>query len=454
MNLNNTFQKGAIALLVASAIALAGCSKTDNERQNPIDSVPPTPASISDIEVSDDSANIKWQSGVDNQTAPKDLRYQLLWQGSKNIKTSGSPKAHFSEQTLANLTPNTSYTVWVKVWDKAGNASESPKKIFTTTEDKTIGIRDTNLEPTQKFETDYFIEVTTTKKIGETIHLEIGNAPYKNLKWIDRNHNGVYDKDDVISTIIKGWIDINNSGKFEEGTDEIVGPYRKENFSFPLKSQTFKIYGKVGELKINDNEITSLKLENAPDLKKLDARNNKLTSLDLSLNNKLEELYLRKNTLKNLSLNAFALTTVDLANNMFERLDLSKAPNIEILFLASNPQLSSLTVSEYLLSLESFDTFDTALTSLDLSFCPNLDFLRVSATPLKNLDVSNNSNLTDVSIERFEGKGLIGEALSQFVESLPEKKASKKGDIYLSKDQATEAIKTVLQRKHWNVFEI
>lgn len=274
------------------------------------------------------------------------------------------------------------------------------------------------------------------------------------MKWIDRNHNGVYDKDDVISTIIKGWIDINNSGKFEEGTDEIVGPYRKENFSFPLKSQTFKIYGKVGELKINDNEITSLKLENAPDLKKLDARNNKLTSPDLSLNNKLEELYLRKNTLKNLSLNAFALTTVDLANNMFERLDLSKAPNIEILFLASNPQLSSLTVSEYLLSLKTFDTFDTALTSLDLSFCPNLDFLRVSATPLKNLDVSNNSNLTDVSIERFEGKGLIGEALSQFVESLPEKKASKKGDIYLSKDQATEAIKTVLQRKHWNVFEI
>ena len=49
MNLNNTFQKGAIALLVASAIALAGCSKTDDERQNPIDSVPPTPASISDI---------------------------------------------------------------------------------------------------------------------------------------------------------------------------------------------------------------------------------------------------------------------------------------------------------------------------------------------------------------------------------------------------------------------
>lgn len=79
MNLNNTFQKGAIALLVASVIALAGCSKTDDERQSPIDSVPPTPASISDIEVSDDSANIKWQSGVDNQTAPKDLRYQLLW---------------------------------------------------------------------------------------------------------------------------------------------------------------------------------------------------------------------------------------------------------------------------------------------------------------------------------------------------------------------------------------
>lgn len=203
-------------------------------------------------------------------------------------------------------------------------------------------------------------------------------------------------------------------------------PDRIENFSFSLKSQTFKIYGKVGELKINDNEITSLKLENAPDLKKLDAGNNKLTSLDLSLNNKLEELYLRKNTLKNLSLNAFALTRVDLANNMFERLDLSKAPNIEILFLASNPQLSSLTVSEYLLSLKTFDTFDTALTSLDLSLCPNLDLLRVSATPLKILDVSNNSNLTDVSIERLKGKGLIGEALSQFVESLPEKKLAKK----------------------------
>ena len=87
------------------------------------------------------------------------------------------------------------------------------------------------------------------------------------------------------------------------------------------------------------------------------------------------------------------------------------------------------------------------LSTLALSSCPELELLNVSSTPITQLNVSANTKLKRVTIGRYNGQGLIGAPLKDFVKSLH----SNGGEIYLSNDQKTIEIINDLNAKNWLV---
>ena len=121
-------------------------------------------------------------------------------------------------------------------------------------------------------------------------------------------------------------------------------------------------------------------------------------------------------------------------------LDIDNCKNLKSLDLSNNKRLITLYIS------------NTGLTTLDLSHQPQLRNLYADFTPLTKLNVAGNKALQYVELNLTkEGKGLQGEALMDFLKQLPTHKADDKGKIYLSPAQATEAVKSYLESKHWKV---
>ena len=390
-----------------------------------LDTQAPTPAAISDrITVTDQTATLNWEGATDNRTSFDDLRYQVFWkaQGSAEVKNSGAPKAGMFSYVIKELTPNTSYTVWVEVSDKAGNKAKYPEKTFTTEAKK----EEPKPEPKPEPKDTHYIVLTTKKAVGEKISLTINAA--------EADKAGV-------------WLDLNGNGKWDEGIDQ------KPTFfygNYTLKAQTFRIYGKVNSIDCTYNELTMVDISHNPALTKLFAYDNNLPSI--AHLDQLKELGIDTHTLLASSLpqgltyltinetDSAPLSTIDTSPfTELENLNLY-CKSLKSLDLSNNKRLLILYIS------------NTGLTELDLSHQPNLYTLYVSLTPLTKLNVAGNRVLKYVELNLTqEGKGLQGEALMDFLKQLPTREKGKEGKIALSPAQATEAVKSYLASKHWKV---
>ena len=387
-----------------------------------LDTQAPTPAAISDrITVTDQTATLSWETATDNRTSFDDLRYQVFWKvnGSAEVKNSGTPKAGMFSYVIKELTPNTSYTVWVEVSDKAGNKAKYPEKTFTTEAKKE--------EPKpDALNTSDYIVLTTDKAVGKKIELTIDAA--------EADEAGV-------------WLDLNGNGKWDEGIDQKITNF-SENIKYTLKAQTFRIYGKVSSLYCNDNELTMVDISHNPALTDLEAIDNKLPSI--AHLEQLKELGIDSHTLLASSLpkgltyldvkETTPLTTID--TSPFTELKTLKVycKSLKSLDLSNNKKLTLLYISK------------TGVTTLDLSHQPELRNLYADYTPLTKLNVAGNKALQYVELNLTkEGKGLQGEALMDFLKQLPTREANNKGKMYLSPAQATEAVKNYLASKFWKV---
>ena len=398
--------------------------KTEDDKETtdlPTDTEAPTPAAINDrITVTDQTATLSWETATDNRTSFDDLRYQVFWkaQGSTEVKNSGTPQAAMFSYEIKGLAPSTSYTVWVEVFDKANNKAPYPEKTFTTAKKE---------EPKPEPKDTHYIVLTTDKAVGEKVKLGINAA--------EEDQAGV-------------WLDLNGNGKWDEGIDQKITKF-SENIKYTLQSQTFRIYGKENSIDCSNNELTALDISHNPALTELGALGNKLPSI--AHLEHLKRLGIDTHTLLTSSLpkgltylevnETTPLTTIN-TSPFTELISLvvNDCKNLKSLDLSNNKRLLSLYIS------------NTGLTTLDLSHQPQLRNLYASYTPLTKLNVAGNKALKVVEIKlTYEGKGLQGEALMDFLKQLPTHKADDKGKMYLSPAQATEAVKNYLASKFWKV---
>ena len=353
--------------------------------------------------------NLKWTAATDNKTPLEDLRYQVFWkaEGSTEVKNSGEPKAAMFNYKIDILDPNTSYTVWVEVLDNAHNKAKYPEKTFTTTDG------------------DY-IELTTYKKVGEKVELDIAT-----------------DNGDTAGV----WLDLNNNNKWDEGTDLKPTNFNK-TIEFPLQTQTFRIYGKIYYLKCNEEELNAIYIHNTV-LTDLNVHGNVIPSIPSIAHLKhLKALYIDTHTLQassvpkgltHLLLNeTIPLATID-TSPLTELivLNVQDCKNLKNLDLRNNKKLTSLSASE------------SGLTELDLSQQPELTYLNLGGTPLTKLNIAGNKALKTVIIENTK---LQGTALMDFIKQLPTREEDKKGKIFLSRTQGTEEAKERAKEKHWDMI--
>ena len=389
----------------------------------PTDTEVPTPATMNEkITVTDQTATLSWETAKDNQTSFDDLRYQVFWkaQGSTEVQNSGTPQAAMFSYVIKGLTASTTYTVWVEVSDKAGNKATYPEKTFTTEAKKE--------EPKPEPKDTHYIALTTQKAVGEKIKLTIDAA--------EADEAGV-------------WLDLNGNGKWDEGIDQKPKKFNAL-IEYTLQAQMFKIYGKIGLLNCEDNQLTAIDI----------SHNAALTILYASINDLPSIAHLEH--LKGLSIDTHTLLASSLPKGL-TYLAIDETDSAPLSTIDTSPFTELKTLNVYSKSLKSLDLSNnkklltlyiskTGLTELDLSHQPELTDLYADYTPLTKLNVAGNKALQYVELNLTqEGKGLQGEALMDFLRQLPTHKADDKGKIYLSPAQATEAVKNYLASKHWKV---
>ena len=385
------------------------------------DTEAPTPATISErIAVTDQTATLSWEAATDNKTSFEGLRYQVFWKvnGSTEVQNSGAPQAAMFSYVIKGLTPSTSYTVWVEVFDKANNKAPYPEKTFTTAKKE---------EPKPEPKDTHYIVLTTDKAVGEKVKLGINAA--------EEDQAGV-------------WLDLNGNGKWDEGIDQKPTQFNR-NIEYTLQAQTVRIYGKVWYLNCEYNQLTAVDISHNPALIELMAKGNKLPSiahledikrlridshtlLASSLPQGLTELIVRETT---------PLTTINTSPfTELKSLAVTNCKNLKSLDLSKNNELISLYIG------------GTGLTELDLSHQPQLRSLYADFTPLTKLNIAGNKVLEYVEVlVSYEGKGLQGSALMDFLKQLPTREKGKEGKIVLSPTQATETVKNYLKSKFWKV---
>jgi hypothetical protein len=129
---------------------------------------------------------------------------------------------------------------------------------------------------------------------------------------------------------------------------------------------------------------------------------NELASVEgLSELNQLKKLDLSFNYLNSFAISNASIETLFLNLNELQSLDVSEAENLKSLILTSN-QLSDLSLDNNTL-LETLLISDNRMLQIELHKNPELQYLYASSNAFTNLDVSRNQKLVDLRIDRNPG---------------------------------------------------
>ena len=110
--------------------------------------------------------------------------------------------------------------------------------------------------------------------------------------------------------------------------------------------KTFSInHESIEILYISDNDLESIDVEGAVNLKNIFLKTNKLTSIDLSTNTILETLVLSDNKIQQISLEENSgLTVLWISSNLLTKLDVSNLEKLSFLSVYNNPYLSCVKI--------------------------------------------------------------------------------------------------------------
>ncbi len=265
----------------------------------------------------------------------------------------------------------------------------------------------------KKSEEQPYIEITTTKAVGETIKLAL-SAEDKESVWIDLNNNGVKDTNEGD---IQFYSDINN--------------LKKEDYKdYTLGSQTIRIYGKVkvfityydwnreqkkyighhitkldisnnlelDAFSVSYNELSNLDVSQNTTLKWFRSDFNSLTSLDISKNTQLEKMSCRGNQLSSLDISKNrALKGLDCSENKLTNIDISQNTLLNWLNCRKN-QLSNVDISQNM-ALTWLNCGGNQISNLEVSQNTNLEYLYCSSNQLSNINVSQNTALKELNCD-------------------------------------------------------
>ena len=262
-----------------------------------------------------------------------------------------------------------------------------------------------------------YITLTTSKQPGETIYLSHAYTGSILISGVEEAPGE--------STTDTQTIDDNEVGKY----------------AYTLTDQTVKIYGDVTYFRCSFQNVSSIDVTSATNLKTLYCDNNSISTLNVTNNTALTLLHCARNQLtaitglnqltelKKLFCTSNKITTLDLKQNTkldtlscgvnkISALDLSKNTALKWIHCTYNPLttldvtnnplikyfacyncgLTSITGLKKLTSMTEFDCHSNKLASLDISKNTALITINCSANQLTTLDLSDNTAATSRNV--------------------------------------------------------
>ena len=156
----------------------------------------------------------------------------------------------------------------------------------------------------------------------------------------------------------------------------------------------------LGNLHVNNNQLTSLDASKNSRLTYLYCQQNQLTSLYLDSGENLVYLQCEQNQLTSLNLDTCKkLTDLLAANNQITALNLDNATKLKRAMLGGNP-LGNLNITKNK-ELVAWDCSLCGLTALDVTQNINLEVLTCAGNQITELNLTNNINLKEVACTPF-----------------------------------------------------
>ncbi|GAB4509071.1 MAG: hypothetical protein Tsb004_09060 [Allomuricauda sp.] len=152
-------------------------------------------------------------------------------------------------------------------------------------------------------------------------------------------------------------------------------------------------------LYLQNNYLTSLDLSRNTNLIMVNALVNELTSISgLEQATQLKELNLSYNYFEDFTINNASIEHLLMSDNLLTYFDSTEAPNLKSILLTTN-KLTSVDLSSNPL-METVIISNNALQHINLENNPNLRHFYASSNVLTNLDVSQNTALMDLRVDR------------------------------------------------------
>ena len=419
---------------------------------------------------------IGWTAATDNKTPQEKLRYEIFWERklSKKIHHSWHWNNNKLEVSISagendfydgdRFAEGEEYEAWVIVEDESYNKSSYKRISFKPYDertpevsDKKISISKINLSDvkvhwqkaydygTEETKLVYTISLyergvtepifsTPLKGVSSNSHIfkglkpdtiytvkvnvrdEGGNiteyeqATFRTNPNLENSHHiEIITENNYTDFLISAttedqkktvWIDLNGNGQWDEGTDIIPETF---GGTFKYKThETYKVYGKFNEFRTTDSKITSVRIETS---------------------------YLNELDLQFLNLNRLIIPS---SCRELEKINL-KSSDISYLSLGNLPKLKE------------FLAYEATLGSLDFSKCPELK--KIVLTEATATEIKPNQNLNEVKAVGFKNTT----ALIDFINSLPTREASNRGQIWLSNNIKTTSLINTLSAKNWDI---
>lgn len=283
-------------------------------------------------------------------------------------------------------------------------------------------------------DTESSISFTTTP--GNTLSMLLNTSTANGTVWIDWG-TGVRSEYTGMNKYISGYAEL--SGKRIDGTAAESG---KVTIYGDIAALDLEGWGEFGiYMGLWDNQVSSIDLSKAPELKLLNLYYNPISAIDLSNSSELEVLDIGYSAITSIDLsNTPNLMWLDARSDGFgdedgikplSSIDVTKLPILQYLDLkgneissidlSANPYLTWLNLNGNNISsidlaanpyLNEIDLCGNNLTSIDLSNQTALEELALSRNKLTSLDLSTNTAITELLVDGNELHALDLSALS------------------------------------------